>query len=95
MYKVLVEDIILTPRYQRPSLCGSTDGEAFDSTSGGRLKEMTQVYDYFITFEREVEFIWPSKWTFIKTLFFVTRYSPFLDVTLDVFREWHFARYRE
>lgn len=43
------------------------------------------IYDYFITFEREVEFIWPSKWTFIKTLFFVTRYSPFLDVTLDVF----------
>lgn len=54
-----------------------------------------QVYDYFITFEREVEFIWPSKWTFIKTLFFVTRYSPFLDVTLDVFRAWHFSRYRE
>lgn len=95
MYKLRVEDIILTRRCQCPSLCSSADGEAFDLTSGIQLKEVAQVYDYFITFEREVEFIWPSKWTFIKTLFFVTRYSPFLDVTLDVFREWHFAWYRE
>ena len=94
MYKLIIVDIVLTRRSQRPSLGGSTDGGAFDSTSGRRLKEVTQVYDYFITFEREVEFIWPSKWTFIKTLFFVTRYSPFLDVTLDVFREWHLAWYR-
>ena len=44
-----------------------------------------QVYDYFLTLSREVELIWPSNWNFVKYLFFLTRYLPFLDVSVVLY----------
>ena len=49
------------------------------------LSIAAQFYDYFVTFQREVELVWPSKWNSMKVLFIVSRYSPFLDVPLDVY----------
>ena len=37
------------------------------------------MYDYFLTLEREVEFIWPARLTPAKVLFLFARYTPFLD----------------
>jgi len=35
---------------------------------------MVLVYDYILTFDREVTSMWPSRWGFGKILFFLTRY---------------------
>ncbi|KAJ3559523.1 hypothetical protein NM688_g296 [Phlebia brevispora] len=43
---------------------------------------MFMVYDYMLTLGAEVELVWASKFTTIKFLFFLTRYSPILDMTL-------------
>ncbi|KAI0078056.1 hypothetical protein K474DRAFT_1594777, partial [Panus rudis PR-1116 ss-1] len=43
------------------------------------------VYDYLLTVNSEVELIWPSRWNPIKILFLLTRYLPFVDVTLVLF----------
>ncbi|KAI0826987.1 hypothetical protein BC628DRAFT_1418594 [Trametes gibbosa] len=40
--------------------------------------------EYISTFEDEVKFIWPSRWSAVKIVFMVNRYSPFADVTLNV-----------
>lgn len=37
------------------------------------------VYDYFLTLGMEVEFVWSSKWGFMKVLYLLQRYLPFLD----------------
>ena len=37
------------------------------------------MYDYFLTLEREVEFIWPARLAPAKALFLFARYTPFLD----------------
>lgn len=57
-------------------------------TLGLSLSIAAQCYDYFVTFQREVELVWPSKWNSMKVLFIVSRYSPFLDVPLDVYCEF-------
>jgi len=62
-----------------------------DTTRLVRLKTVTYidagslallVYDYFMTLESEVNLIWPSKWSFIKVLYVLTRYLPFVDVSV-------------
>lgn len=45
-----------------------------------------QVYDYMLTFEDERTFIWPSKWSIPKTLFLMTRYLPFIDLSITASR---------
>ncbi|KAF8996802.1 hypothetical protein BDQ17DRAFT_1329743 [Cyathus striatus] len=47
------------------------------------------LYEYFITLDLEVKYIWNSPWTLIKTLFLVTRYLTFIDTSLDIIR--HFS----
>jgi len=32
------------------------------------------VFDHIITFDREVKFVWKSKWSLVKVLFFINRY---------------------
>jgi len=39
-------------------------------------------YDWFMTLEPEVSLVWPSKWGIIKVLYFLTRYLPFVDISL-------------
>ena len=36
----------------------------------------------------ELTLIWPSKFSFIKLLYFLTRYSSFIDVTLVLYCEF-------
>ncbi|KAH8102028.1 hypothetical protein BXZ70DRAFT_47824 [Cristinia sonorae] len=43
------------------------------------------VYDFLLTFHAEVRLIWPSRWNLIKVLFFLTRYLPFIDISLVLF----------
>jgi len=43
------------------------------------------VYDFILTFQSEVTLIWPSKWNVVKVLFFLTRYLPFIDMSLVLF----------
>ncbi|KDR82787.1 hypothetical protein GALMADRAFT_848896 [Galerina marginata CBS 339.88] len=46
------------------------------------------VYDYLLTFQLEVELIWKSRWNFIKVLFIIQRYMPFIDTCfLTVWRQ--------
>ncbi|EJD00468.1 uncharacterized protein FOMMEDRAFT_169913 [Fomitiporia mediterranea MF3/22] len=43
------------------------------------------VYDvFFVTFYKEVLLIWPSRWNFVKILFFLNRYLPFVDTFLSL-----------
>jgi hypothetical protein len=46
-----------------------------------------QVYDYMLTFKDEVRLVWPSRWSIGKVLFFLTRYPPFIDMTLVLVRK--------
>ncbi|ETW82317.1 hypothetical protein HETIRDRAFT_451857 [Heterobasidion irregulare TC 32-1] len=43
---------------------------------------LASVYDYVLTFRREIEHIWGSRLSVAKILFFLTRYSAFLDITV-------------
>jgi hypothetical protein len=40
------------------------------------------IYDYALTLNREIDYIWLSKWSMIKVTFLVQRYLPFLDLIL-------------
>jgi hypothetical protein len=40
------------------------------------------IYDYFLTFTREVELVWKSRWNMIKVLFLAQRYLPTVDIVL-------------
>ncbi|TCD65534.1 hypothetical protein EIP91_002543 [Steccherinum ochraceum] len=39
------------------------------------------VYDFILTFDSEVELMWPSQWSTVKVLYLLTRYLPFVDVS--------------
>lgn len=41
-------------------------------------------YDYLLTVQREADLVWRSNWSLVKILFFLTRYSAFVDVVLDL-----------
>ncbi|GJE99945.1 hypothetical protein PsYK624_162210 [Phanerochaete sordida] len=43
------------------------------------------VYDYLLTFEREVRLIWPAKWNITKILFVLTRYPVFADSAMVLY----------
>ena len=45
-----------------------------------------QVYDYLLTFEREVALVWFTKWNITKLLFFIARYTAFADVIMVFYR---------
>ncbi|TCD65713.1 hypothetical protein EIP91_002289 [Steccherinum ochraceum] len=42
------------------------------------------VYDYLLTVDSEVAYIWPTQMSVMKVLFFYTRYSCFVDLFLGV-----------
>jgi len=39
------------------------------------------IWDYILTFRMEVDLVWKSKWNFMKGLYLLQRYSPFIDTT--------------
>ncbi|KAI0812530.1 hypothetical protein BC629DRAFT_943496 [Irpex lacteus] len=42
------------------------------------------VYDWFLVFSDEMDLMWKSRWTFVKVLYFWTRYSPVADTILRI-----------
>ncbi|KAF8987009.1 hypothetical protein BDQ17DRAFT_1258996, partial [Cyathus striatus] len=40
------------------------------------------VYDYLLTFDLEVNFIWNALWSTLKVLYMLTQYLPFLDTMI-------------
>jgi len=46
------------------------------------------IWDYILTFRMEVDFVWKSKWNFMKGLYLFQRYLPFIDtVWLVLYRQ--------
>ncbi|KAJ3481661.1 hypothetical protein NLI96_g7506 [Meripilus lineatus] len=43
------------------------------------------VWDYLLTIHLEVDYMWPAKWSLVKVLFMLTRYSPIVDLPLALF----------
>lgn len=46
-----------------------------------------QGYDYLLTFDDEVQQIWKAPSTYFTFIYFIIRYSPFLDSNFMMFRE--------
>ncbi|KAK7040586.1 hypothetical protein R3P38DRAFT_428577 [Favolaschia claudopus] len=46
---------------------------------------MLWVYDYILTFDREVSLIWASQWSLTKILFLVSRYSAVVDLPMALY----------
>ncbi|KAI0683225.1 hypothetical protein BC835DRAFT_1423502 [Cytidiella melzeri] len=47
------------------------------------------VFDWLLVFVDEVKYVWISRWSFVKVLYFWTRYSPIADTVLGLLS--HFA----
>ncbi|KAF5321137.1 hypothetical protein D9619_001688 [Psilocybe cf. subviscida] len=46
------------------------------------------VWDYIITFDLEVQYIWKSRWTTVKMVYLIQRYLPFFDSCyLELYRQ--------
>ncbi|KAF8996795.1 hypothetical protein BDQ17DRAFT_903816 [Cyathus striatus] len=45
-----------------------------------------QLYEYFITLDLEIKYIWNSRWTYIKIIYLTTRYLPFFDTSLVLWK---------
>ena len=49
------------------------------------------LWDFILTFGMEVDFVWKSKWNFMKGLYLFQRYLPFIDpILLPVYRKSDF-----
>ncbi|KAF9001478.1 hypothetical protein BDQ17DRAFT_1358258 [Cyathus striatus] len=44
------------------------------------------VFDYFLTVELEIKYIWSSKWSIPNAMFLFTRYLPFVDFLVLLYR---------
>ncbi|KAF8992383.1 hypothetical protein BDQ17DRAFT_1432457 [Cyathus striatus] len=44
------------------------------------------VFDYFLTIELEMKYIWSSKWSIPNAMFLFTRYLPFVDFLVLLYR---------
>ncbi|TFK50620.1 hypothetical protein OE88DRAFT_1661137 [Heliocybe sulcata] len=42
------------------------------------------IIEWFLVIGEEVEYIWRAPWTFIKVLYLLSRYTPFLDTPFDL-----------
>ncbi|KII94591.1 hypothetical protein PLICRDRAFT_184677 [Plicaturopsis crispa FD-325 SS-3] len=47
------------------------------------------VYEYFLTLEDEVKYIWPSRWTSVKIIFLLTRYGNIGLISIGVAEQAH------
>ncbi|KAI3614935.1 hypothetical protein WG66_016787, partial [Moniliophthora roreri] len=48
------------------------------------ISSVLLLYDYLLTFDLEVNYIWTHPLTFRSTLFFLNRYTPFVDTFLSL-----------
>ncbi|KAF8989963.1 hypothetical protein BDQ17DRAFT_1256353, partial [Cyathus striatus] len=45
-------------------------------------------YEYSITLDLEVKFIWNAPWKFMKIIYLMTRYLPAIDISLVLLRSY-------
>ncbi|KAH7925234.1 hypothetical protein BV22DRAFT_1046891 [Leucogyrophana mollusca] len=50
----------------------------------GAVSVAILIYDYLLTFERELKYVWHFPWSTVKVLFFYTRYMPFIDTIVMI-----------
>ncbi|KAI0311172.1 hypothetical protein OF83DRAFT_779615 [Amylostereum chailletii] len=50
------------------------------------------VYDALILFGEEVDLIWKARWTFPKALYLLSRYTPFIDLAVDLYHTLAFPQ---
>ncbi|KAF8525073.1 hypothetical protein BU17DRAFT_83985 [Hysterangium stoloniferum] len=74
------------------SIFGGIFDELLQPVVGLRSTEYTIVacaallaYEYFLTLDREIYFVWGSQWSLGKVIFFLNRYSPIIDTTLAIY----------
>ncbi|KAF8996815.1 hypothetical protein BDQ17DRAFT_1544610 [Cyathus striatus] len=46
------------------------------------------VFEHFITIDSEIKYVWGSHWGLMKILYLLTRYLPFTDTSLFIFRHF-------
>ncbi|KAF5364280.1 hypothetical protein D9756_000755 [Leucocoprinus leucothites] len=51
--------------------------------SGAAL--VAYVYDYFLTLDREIEYVWKSRWSPVKNLFLLNRYFVIVNIIVQQF----------
>lgn len=51
----------------------------------GLFNVLIQVYDYFLTLDREIEHVWKSRWSPVKHLFLFNRYFVIVDIIVQQF----------
>ncbi|KAJ8515754.1 hypothetical protein ONZ45_g6860 [Pleurotus djamor] len=49
-------------------------------------EQMAGLYDHIITFHNEVQYVWSGSWCLGKVLYFLTRYSPYLNIIFALWR---------
>lgn len=47
-----------------------------------------QIYDWLLTFDLEVAFVWGSRWNFLKVMYFLNRYDIVFDLVLVYLGEY-------
>lgn len=47
-----------------------------------------QIYDYFLTLSQEIDLIWPSQPSIVKMLFFLTRYTSWINVVVLLYCQY-------
>lgn len=72
----------MTPKYRSGFSDADGKSSCFVVWLSSRLS--VQGYDYLLTVQREADLVWRSNWSLVKILFFLTRYSAFVDVVLDL-----------
>ncbi|KAF8636829.1 hypothetical protein AX17_003236 [Amanita inopinata Kibby_2008] len=46
------------------------------------------VFDYLLTLPLEVDYVWKSRFNVVNTLYFITRYLPFIDVSIALYQQF-------
>ncbi|PFH52180.1 hypothetical protein AMATHDRAFT_57535 [Amanita thiersii Skay4041] len=45
-------------------------------------------YDYLLTFDLEVSFVWNTPWGVVTGLYYITRYLPFIDIAVVLYQQF-------
>ncbi|KAI0088074.1 hypothetical protein BDY19DRAFT_208207 [Irpex rosettiformis] len=46
-------------------------------------------YDWLLVLDNEVAFIWTKSWSFLKCIYLISRYTPWVDVILTLYYSFH------
>ncbi|KAF8636827.1 hypothetical protein AX17_003234 [Amanita inopinata Kibby_2008] len=45
-------------------------------------------FDYLLTLPLEIEYVWKSRFNVVNILYFITRYLPFIDISMVLYQEF-------